>query len=211
MFMALAVPADEAKSIVDMRALSSYEAPVPELGPAPPALWLDTSAIAGVSSSCCRFFSSVERRLAERLSLDASDVESGEFRSMDEAISAKRNIIYVCEQIKMVSLICTPTSSVSIRRASCVSDSTLWVLQRHHKLFLHLYDDLLLNVVFFIHRLQEHRLYKQQKTASYEAYLQLFLIFILDSAQQTLLLRNNLVVDAQLNRLFADFVLGAFE
>lgn len=93
MFMALAVPADVAKSIAGMRALSSYGTPVPELVPVPPTLRVDTSGIEGESSSCCRFFSSVDRRLAERLSLDASDVESGELRSMDEAISVNRGII----------------------------------------------------------------------------------------------------------------------
>lgn len=46
-----------------------------------------TSGIVGVSTSWCRFFSSVERRLADKLSLEASDVDSGELRSMDDAMS----------------------------------------------------------------------------------------------------------------------------
>jgi len=44
-----------------------------------------------VSTSWCRFFSSVERRLADRLSLEASEVDSGELRSMEEAMSVGRN------------------------------------------------------------------------------------------------------------------------
>lgn len=95
MFMALAVPAEEAKSIAGRRALSSYilPPPVPMLAPDPPVppalppVLNSTSIIEGGSNNCWRFLSSVERRLAERLSLDASDVESGELRSMDEAMS----------------------------------------------------------------------------------------------------------------------------
>lgn len=87
MLMALAVLADVAKSTAGRRTLSS------KLPPA--VMLLRTSGMEGVSTSWCRFFSSVERRLAERLSLEARDVDSGELRSMDDAMSAKSFINYI--------------------------------------------------------------------------------------------------------------------
>jgi len=82
MLMALAVLAEEARSTAGRRTSSNW---------APAARLLSTSGIEGVSTSWCRFFSSVERRLADRLSLEASEVDSGELRSMEEAMSVGRD------------------------------------------------------------------------------------------------------------------------
>lgn len=70
--------------------------------------------------------SSVERRLAERLSLDASDVESGELRSMDEAMSV--SVIKYTYKFYLTIMMRSLTSSIRVRRAGGMSHSALRLL-----------------------------------------------------------------------------------
>lgn len=97
-----------------------------------------------------------------------------------------------------------------------MSHSALRLLQRHHQLLLHLHDDLFLNIVLFVYRLEGHQkkfnfIINCLKIKRSDSHLKHFLVFILDGAQKTLLLRYDLLAVNQLSLLLNDLMPGALQ